>query len=59
MNGKQVHKDGLVSVFAVNKCYVAAQEGTFFDGSGFLALGKEGVALLILILKITQIKIKI
>uniref|UniRef100_A0ABM5GDG7 Laminin subunit alpha-1 isoform X1 n=1 Tax=Pogona vitticeps TaxID=103695 RepID=A0ABM5GDG7_9SAUR len=42
MNGKQLDKDSLVSVFAVNKCYVAAQEGTFFDGNGFLALVKEG-----------------
>uniref|UniRef100_A0A8C3N6E6 Laminin subunit alpha-1 n=1 Tax=Geospiza parvula TaxID=87175 RepID=A0A8C3N6E6_GEOPR len=31
-----------VSIFAVNKCYETVQDGTFFDGSGFAALGKEG-----------------
>nr|XP_060631057.1 laminin subunit alpha-1 [Anolis sagrei ordinatus] len=42
VNNKQVDKDSPVSIFSVNKCYTAAQEGTFFDGSGFLALVKEG-----------------
>ncbi|XP_042299087.1 laminin subunit alpha-1-like isoform X2 [Sceloporus undulatus] len=42
INNKEVNKDNPVSIFSVNKCYVAAQEGTFFDGSGFLALVKEG-----------------
>uniref|UniRef100_A0A7M4ET92 Laminin subunit alpha-1 n=1 Tax=Crocodylus porosus TaxID=8502 RepID=A0A7M4ET92_CROPO len=35
-------KESPVSIFAVNKCYATAQEGTYFDGSGFAALGKEG-----------------
>uniref|UniRef100_A0A803TDQ4 Laminin G domain-containing protein n=3 Tax=Anolis carolinensis TaxID=28377 RepID=A0A803TDQ4_ANOCA len=42
VNNKQVDKDSPLSIFSVNKCYTAAQEGTFFDGSGFLALVKEG-----------------
>ncbi|XP_033010826.1 laminin subunit alpha-1 [Lacerta agilis] len=42
INSKQLDKESPVSNFAVNKCYVAAQEGTFFDGSGFAALVKEG-----------------
>uniref|UniRef100_A0A8C3DG64 Laminin subunit alpha-1 n=1 Tax=Corvus moneduloides TaxID=1196302 RepID=A0A8C3DG64_CORMO len=39
---KQVDKESPVSIFAVNKCYETVQDGTFFDGSGFAALGKEG-----------------
>ncbi|KAH0617809.1 hypothetical protein JD844_016413 [Phrynosoma platyrhinos] len=42
INNKEVDKDNPVSIFSVNKCYVTAQEGTFFDGSGFLALVKHG-----------------
>lgn len=39
LNSKQLDKDSPVSVFAVRRCYVAAQEGTFFEGSGYAALG--------------------
>ncbi|XP_038603188.1 laminin subunit alpha-1 [Tachyglossus aculeatus] len=42
INSKQLDKESPISAFAVNKCYVNAQEGTFFDGSGFAALVKEG-----------------
>lgn len=40
INSKQLDKESPVSIFAVNKCYAAVQDGTFFDGSGFAALGK-------------------
>lgn len=40
MNGKPLDHESPVSIFAVNSCYRAVQEGTFFDGSGFAALGK-------------------
>ncbi|XP_069813854.1 laminin subunit alpha-1 isoform X1 [Dendropsophus ebraccatus] len=42
INGKQLDKDGAIAIHAVNKCYASAQEGTYFDGSGFAALVKEG-----------------
>uniref|UniRef100_A0A8C0ERI5 Laminin subunit alpha-1 n=1 Tax=Bubo bubo TaxID=30461 RepID=A0A8C0ERI5_BUBBB len=42
INSKQLDDESPVSIFAVNKCYVTVQDGTFFDGSGFAALGKEG-----------------
>ncbi|XP_044239068.3 laminin subunit alpha-1 isoform X2 [Ursus arctos] len=42
VNGKQLDKDNPVSAFAVTRCYAVAQEGTFFDGSGYAALVKEG-----------------
>ncbi|XP_058412658.1 laminin subunit alpha-1 isoform X1 [Diceros bicornis minor] len=42
VNGKQLDEDSPVSTFAVTRCYVAAQEGTFFEGSGYAALVKEG-----------------
>uniref|UniRef100_A0A8B9DL87 Laminin subunit alpha-1 n=1 Tax=Anser cygnoides TaxID=8845 RepID=A0A8B9DL87_ANSCY len=42
INSKQLDKESPVSIFAVNKCYVTVQEGTFFDGSGFAALYREG-----------------
>ncbi|NXR05633.1 LAMA1 protein, partial [Semnornis frantzii] len=42
VNSKQLDKESPVSIFAVNKCYVTAQEGTFFDGTGFAALVREG-----------------
>uniref|UniRef100_A0A8C3LGM6 Basement membrane-specific heparan sulfate proteoglycan core protein n=1 Tax=Chrysolophus pictus TaxID=9089 RepID=A0A8C3LGM6_CHRPC len=42
INSKQLDKESPVSIFAVNKCYATVQDGTFFDGSGFAALGKEG-----------------
>uniref|UniRef100_A0A8C8SLG0 Laminin subunit alpha-1 n=1 Tax=Pelusios castaneus TaxID=367368 RepID=A0A8C8SLG0_9SAUR len=42
VNNKQLDKEHPVSIFAVNKCYARAQQGTFFDGSGFAAFVKEG-----------------
>ncbi|XP_061212315.1 laminin subunit alpha-1 isoform X2 [Neopsephotus bourkii] len=42
INSKQLDKESPVSIFAVNKCYVTVQDGTFFDGSGFVALVREG-----------------
>ncbi|KAK2094641.1 Laminin subunit alpha-1 [Saguinus oedipus] len=42
VNSKQLDKDNVVSAFAVNRCFSVAQEGTFFDGSGYVALVKEG-----------------
>ncbi|XP_029420162.1 laminin subunit alpha-1 isoform X2 [Nannospalax galili] len=42
VNGKQLNKDSPMSAFAVDKCYAVAQEGTFFEGSGYAALVKEG-----------------
>ncbi|KAM6217502.1 laminin subunit alpha-1 [Rhynchocyon petersi] len=42
INSQPLDKDSPVSAFAVNKCYAVAQEGTFFDGSGYAALVKEG-----------------
>ncbi|XP_006868776.1 PREDICTED: laminin subunit alpha-1 [Chrysochloris asiatica] len=42
INSKPLDKDSPVSAFAVNKCYAEAQEGTFFEGSGYAALVKEG-----------------
>nr|XP_051707390.1 laminin subunit alpha-1 isoform X1 [Oryctolagus cuniculus] len=42
LNSKQLDKDSPVSAFAVNRCYAVAQEGTFFEGSGYAALVKEG-----------------
>ncbi|XP_072008302.1 laminin subunit alpha-1 [Engystomops pustulosus] len=42
INSKQLDKDGAISIHAVNKCYASAQQGTYFDGSGFAALVKEG-----------------
>lgn len=42
LNGRQLDRNTPLSVFAVSRCYTAAQEGTFFDGSGYAALVKEG-----------------
>ncbi|XP_055466158.1 laminin subunit alpha-1 [Psammomys obesus] len=42
VNGKQLDKDSPASAFAVGRCYAVAQEGTFFEGSGYAALVKEG-----------------
>ncbi|OXB66455.1 hypothetical protein ASZ78_007505 [Callipepla squamata] len=42
INSKQLDKESPVSIFAVNKCYATVQDGTFFDGSGFAALVREG-----------------
>uniref|UniRef100_A0A8D2DDJ7 Laminin G domain-containing protein n=1 Tax=Sciurus vulgaris TaxID=55149 RepID=A0A8D2DDJ7_SCIVU len=42
VNSRQLDKDSPVSAFAVGRCYAVAQEGTFFEGSGYAALVKEG-----------------
>ncbi|NWW37732.1 LAMA1 protein, partial [Panurus biarmicus] len=42
INSKQLDNESPVSIFAVNKCYETVQDGTFFDGSGFAALAREG-----------------
>ncbi|XP_032166436.1 laminin subunit alpha-1 [Mustela erminea] len=42
VNGKQLDKERPVSAFSVTRCYAAVQEGTFFEGSGYAALVKEG-----------------
>ncbi|NXY84481.1 LAMA1 protein, partial [Alcedo cyanopectus] len=42
VNSRQLDRESPISIFAVNKCYGRAQEGTFFDGSGFAALAREG-----------------
>ncbi|XP_041500327.1 laminin subunit alpha-1-like [Microtus oregoni] len=42
VNSKQLDKDSPTSAFAVDRCYALAQEGTFFEGSGYAALVKEG-----------------
>ncbi|NXH13977.1 LAMA1 protein, partial [Bucco capensis] len=42
LNSKPVLQQSPVSIFAVQKCYRTAQEGTFFDGTGFAALVREG-----------------
>lgn len=42
VNSQQLDKDRPASAFAVDRCYSVAQEGTFFEGSGYAALVKEG-----------------
>ncbi|NWV59939.1 LAMA1 protein, partial [Malurus elegans] len=42
MNSKKLDNETPVSIFGVNKCYETVQDGTFFDGSGFAALVREG-----------------
>ncbi|XP_066103211.1 laminin subunit alpha-1 [Saccopteryx bilineata] len=42
VNSKHLGKESPVSEFAVAGCYAEAQEGTFFEGSGYAALVKEG-----------------
>ncbi|XP_053570910.1 laminin subunit alpha-1 [Bombina bombina] len=42
INNKQLDKANAIAIHAVNKCYVNAQQGTYFDGSGYAALVKEG-----------------
>uniref|UniRef100_A0A671ETU2 Basement membrane-specific heparan sulfate proteoglycan core protein n=1 Tax=Rhinolophus ferrumequinum TaxID=59479 RepID=A0A671ETU2_RHIFE len=42
VNSKQLEKGSPVSAFAVTRCYAEAQEGTYFEGSGYAALVKEG-----------------
>uniref|UniRef100_A0A8C3R947 Laminin subunit alpha-1 n=1 Tax=Cyanoderma ruficeps TaxID=181631 RepID=A0A8C3R947_9PASS len=42
INNKQLDNETPVSIFAVKKCYGTVQDGTFFDGSGFAALVREG-----------------
>ncbi|MGH0167527.1 UNVERIFIED_CONTAM: hypothetical protein FKN15_052759, partial [Acipenser sinensis] len=40
LNNKPLDQDNPISVYAVNRCYETAQEGTHFDGTGFAALAK-------------------
>ncbi|XP_033856869.3 laminin subunit alpha-1-like [Acipenser ruthenus] len=40
LNNKPLDRDNPISVYAVNRCYETAQEGTHFDGTGFAALAK-------------------
>lgn len=42
VNSKQLNREGALSIHGVNKCYISAQQGTYFDGTGFAALVKEG-----------------
>ncbi|KAG8442156.1 hypothetical protein GDO86_011091 [Hymenochirus boettgeri] len=42
INNKQLHKDNAIAIHAVKKCYALAQRGTYFDGTGYAALVKEG-----------------
>ncbi|XP_069476798.1 laminin subunit alpha-1 isoform X2 [Ambystoma mexicanum] len=42
VNSKQLDTEAPLSKASVDKCYVTVQEGTFFDGSGYAALVKEG-----------------
>ncbi|MBN3307029.1 LAMA1 protein, partial [Amia calva] len=42
LNNKPLDRDSPVSAHSVDKCYTAAQEGTFFNGTGFAALVKDG-----------------
>lgn len=42
LNNKPVDMERPVSILAVSRCYAAIQEGSFFDGTGFAALVKEG-----------------
>ncbi|XP_029446888.1 laminin subunit alpha-1 [Rhinatrema bivittatum] len=42
INSKLLDKESPLAIHAVNKCYAEVQEGTFFDGTGFAALVKEG-----------------
>ncbi|XP_072324438.1 laminin subunit alpha-1 [Scyliorhinus torazame] len=42
LNNKPLDIERPVSILTVGRCYTAAQEGTFFDGTGFAALVKEG-----------------
>ncbi|DAA15893.1 TPA: laminin, alpha 1-like [Bos taurus] len=42
VNSQQLHMDIPMSAFAVTRCYAVAQEGTFFEGSGYAALVREG-----------------
>ncbi|XP_047649706.1 laminin subunit alpha-1 isoform X2 [Phacochoerus africanus] len=42
VNSNQLDKDSPESASAVSRCYAAAEEGTFFEGSGYAAFVKEG-----------------
>ncbi|KAM5222010.1 laminin subunit alpha-1 [Ctenodactylus gundi] len=42
LNGRSVDLDSPASATAIGRCYAAAEEGTFFEGSGYAALVKEG-----------------
>uniref|UniRef100_UPI00398EB503 laminin subunit alpha-1 n=1 Tax=Pristiophorus japonicus TaxID=55135 RepID=UPI00398EB503 len=42
LNNKPLDMTMPVSILTLGRCYTAVQEGTFFDGTGFAALVKEG-----------------
>ncbi|KAL1287376.1 LAMA1 [Ovibos moschatus] len=42
VNSQKLDTDSPVSALAVTRCYAVAQEGTFFEGSGYAALVREG-----------------
>ncbi|XP_043922451.1 laminin subunit alpha-1 [Protopterus annectens] len=42
LNNKLLGKESPLSIHAVSSCYAAAQEGTFFDGTGFATLAEDG-----------------
>ncbi|XP_021120891.1 laminin subunit alpha-1 isoform X2 [Heterocephalus glaber] len=42
VNSRPLDTDGPAAALAVDRCYVAAEEGMFFDGSGYAALVREG-----------------
>ncbi|XP_010636969.1 laminin subunit alpha-1 isoform X1 [Fukomys damarensis] len=42
VNSKPLDTDSPASALAVDRCYTAAEEGTFFEGSGYAALVREG-----------------
>ncbi|KAM8966911.1 laminin subunit alpha-1 [Pelodytes ibericus] len=42
INNKKLDKESAIAIHAVNKCYATVQKGTFFDGTGFASLVKEG-----------------
>ncbi|XP_059831982.1 laminin subunit alpha-1 isoform X1 [Hypanus sabinus] len=42
LNSKPLDMERPVSILTVSRCYATIQEGSFFDGTGFAALVKEG-----------------
>ncbi|XP_069778449.1 laminin subunit alpha-1 isoform X2 [Narcine bancroftii] len=42
LNGKPLDVERPVSILTVSRCYSTIQEGSFFDGTGFAALVKQG-----------------
>ncbi|KAM4688464.1 laminin subunit alpha-1 [Discoglossus pictus] len=42
LNNKQLGKVNVISMHGVKECFATAEQGTYFDGSGFAALVKEG-----------------